>query len=405
MNLPRNMMNDVSRKIEVNSRKTLKTLTNKNPSDLLIVLGTGVSAAAAPGIPALGSWRSCLEAIIQAAAQLDVLHPADVAEFKRKTQKEPNLLVVAHDLIRKLSPRTGVTKPNFFQDCLLEVFENLENHIQNPVVLESIISLMDRGALVLTTNYDNLLEMYGQKQGKAMESLDLSDKVKVLLWSRGHNKYGVLHIHGIYTNPCDILLHPAGYKEVMQDLGLMAELQNLYRTKSFLFLGCGETLRDQIFQALFLDTVQNKWNLQHYMLVHKENEDRFFKLQVDLLLNGIKLMTYGETLKNFPEYLRGLALKIASNTSSELDYIINTSALLFAGKTMWQTYGTRATSSRAAPRLSSEDRVLGSYDLQALRLQRCNLRRCLRASAIQLPATSHQETQAGITGFFLMLQE
>lgn len=63
-----------------------------------------MSAAVAPGIPALCSWRSCIEAVIEAAEQLEVLHPGDVAEFRRKVTKDRDLLVVAHDLIRKMSP-------------------------------------------------------------------------------------------------------------------------------------------------------------------------------------------------------------------------------------------------------------------------------------------------------------
>uniref|UniRef100_A0A8D2AET1 Protein FAM118A n=1 Tax=Sciurus vulgaris TaxID=55149 RepID=A0A8D2AET1_SCIVU len=170
-----------NRNEQKSSRKFLKSLIRKQPQELLLVIGTGVSAAVASGIPA--------------AEQLEVLHPGDVAEFRRKVTKDRDLLVVAHDLIRKMSPRTGDTKPNFFQDCLMEVFDSLEHHIQNPVVLQSILSLMDRGTMVLTTNYDNLLEIFGQQQSKPMESLDLKDKTKVLQWARGHIKYGVLHIH------------------------------------------------------------------------------------------------------------------------------------------------------------------------------------------------------------------
>lgn len=86
------------------SRKFLKSLIRKQPQELLLVIGTGVSAAVAPGIPALCSWRSCIEAVIEAAEQLEVLHPGDVAEFRRKVLKDRDLLVVAHDLIRKMSP-------------------------------------------------------------------------------------------------------------------------------------------------------------------------------------------------------------------------------------------------------------------------------------------------------------
>lgn len=206
---------------EQKSRKFLKSLIRKQPQELLLVIGTGVSAAVAPGIPALCSWRSCIEAVIEAAEQLEVLHPGDVAEFRRKLTKDGDLLVVAHDLIRKMSPRTGDSKPNFFQDCLMEVFDDLERHIQNPLVLQSILSLMERGTMVLTTNYDNLLEIFGQQQSKPMESLDLKDKTKVLQWARGNIRFGVLHIHGLYTDPCGMVLDPSGYKDVTQDPEVM----------------------------------------------------------------------------------------------------------------------------------------------------------------------------------------
>ncbi|XP_070227556.1 protein FAM118A isoform X5 [Bos mutus] len=311
-----------NRSEQKSSRKFLKSLIRKQPQELLLVIGTGVSAAVAPGIPALCSWRSCIEAVIEAAEQLEVLHPGDVAEFRRKVTKDGDLLVVAHDLIRKMSPRTGDAKPNFFQDCLMEVFDDLERHIQNPLVLQSILSLMERGTMVLTTNYDNLLEIFGQQQSKPMESLDLKDKTKVLQWARGNVRYGVLHIHGLYTDPCGMVLDPSGYKDVTQDPEVMVAwhregsltvgepslpsvlsqevLQSLYRTKSFLFVGCGETLRDQIFQALFLYSVPNKVDLEHYMLVLKEGEDHFFKHQADMLLHGIKVVSYGDCFDYFP---------------------------------------------------------------------------------------------------------
>ncbi|XP_042323443.1 protein FAM118A [Sceloporus undulatus] len=314
-------------KCEQKSRKILKSLIRRQPRELLLVIGTGVSAAVAPGIPALCSWRSCIEAVIEAADQLEVLHPGDVAEFRKKVVKDRDLLVVAHDLIRKMSPRTGDVKPNFFQDCLMEVFDNLEQHIQNPVVLQSILRLMERGTMVLTTNYDNLLEIFGQQQNKPMVSLDLKDKDQVLQWAKGHVQYGVLHIHGLYTDPCGMVLDPSGYKDVTQDPEVMEALQNLYRTKSFLFLGCGETLRDQIFQALFLYTVKNKVDLEHYMLVLKENEDQFFKLQAEMLLHGIKVVSYGDGFESFPEYVQDLTNQICKQKSPDTHQVDSTTLL------------------------------------------------------------------------------
>lgn len=46
-------------------------------------------------------------------------------------------------------------------------------------LLQSVLHLMENGALVLTTNFDNLLELYAAHQGKHLESLDLTDEKKV----------------------------------------------------------------------------------------------------------------------------------------------------------------------------------------------------------------------------------
>lgn len=46
-------------------------------------------------------------------------------------------------------------------------------------LLQSVLDLMENGALVLTTNFDNLLELYAAHQGKHLESLDLTDEKKV----------------------------------------------------------------------------------------------------------------------------------------------------------------------------------------------------------------------------------
>ncbi|XP_060695872.1 protein FAM118A-like isoform X1 [Hemiscyllium ocellatum] len=309
-------------------RKFLKSLTRKEPCELLLVIGTGVSAAVAPHIPALCSWRSCIEAVINAAEDLEVLHPSDITEFRHKLTEDRDLLVLAHDLIRKMSPRTGDTKPNFFQDCLMEVFDNLNCHIQNPMLLDAILQLMDRGTMVLTTNYDNLLELFGQQQGKPMESVDLKCKDKVVQWARGLQKYSVLHIHGLFTDPCGLVLDPSGYKDVMHDQDLMEEFQELYRTKSFVFLGCGETLRDQIFQALFLYSVQDKVDLEHFMLVRKDSHDHFFKLQAEMLLHGIKIVSYGDRFECMPQYFHDLVTQICRRKSPDGSSADSTSPIL-----------------------------------------------------------------------------
>lgn len=136
------------------SRKFLKSLVRKQPQELLLVIGTGVSAAVAPGIPALCSWRSCIEAVIEAAEQLEVLHPGDVAEFRRKVTKDRDLLVVAHDLIRKMSPVSrgwAVCSPSLSSrghlcsGCLLMSLPKLESFLGAMVFVGLATSLDENG--------------------------------------------------------------------------------------------------------------------------------------------------------------------------------------------------------------------------------------------------------------------
>ena len=47
---------------------------------------------------------------------------------------------------------------------------------------------------------------------------------------------------------------------------LKREIQKLYENKSFLFLGCGWTVGDATFQALFLETVQDTSDWERFML-------------------------------------------------------------------------------------------------------------------------------------------
>lgn len=77
--------------------------------------------------------------------------------------------------------RTSNVRSTFFKDCLYEVFDNLESKIEDSgkQLLQSVLHLMEDGALVLTTNFDNLLELYAADQGKQLESLDLTDEKKV----------------------------------------------------------------------------------------------------------------------------------------------------------------------------------------------------------------------------------
>lgn len=43
----------------------------------------------------------------------------------------------------------------------------------------------------------------------------------MLEWAQEKRTLGVLHIHGVYTNPSSIVLHPAGYQNVLRNTQVM----------------------------------------------------------------------------------------------------------------------------------------------------------------------------------------
>ncbi|XP_063799766.1 protein FAM118B isoform X3 [Pseudophryne corroboree] len=296
------------------SRKLLPSLKTKKPQELVLVIGTGISAAVAPQVPALKSWKGLIQALLDAANDFDLLEEEESKKFQKCLHEDKNLIHVAHDLIQKLSPRTSNVRSTFFKDCLYEVFDDLESKMEDSgkQLLQSVLQLMENGALVLTTNFDNLLEIYAFHQGKQLESIDLTDEKKVLEWAQEKKKLSVLHIHGVYTNPSGIVLHPAGYQNVLRNTEVMREIQKLYETKSFLFLGCGRTVDDTTFQALFLEAVKHKSDLEHFMLVRKEDVDEFKKLRENMLDKGIKVISYGTEYTDLPEYFERLANEIST---------------------------------------------------------------------------------------------
>uniref|UniRef100_G1TK91 Family with sequence similarity 118 member A n=1 Tax=Oryctolagus cuniculus TaxID=9986 RepID=G1TK91_RABIT len=270
------------------SRKFLKSLIRKQPQELLLVIGTGVSAAVAPGIPALCSWRSCIEAVIEAAEQLEVLHPGDVAEFRRKVTKDQDLLVVAHDLIRKMSP------VSCFFFCLFV--------LERSSICWFTASWPQWPELGRSEARSSLRVSHAGAGAQAVEFVSSALLVgQVLQWARGHVKYGVLHIHGLYTDPCGMVLDPSGYKDVTQDPEVMVR---------FLLVGAGGCWGLRWPPALRL---WSEWfsRLRHYMLVLKEDEDHFFKHQADMLLHGIKVVSYGDCFAHFPGYVQDLATRIS----------------------------------------------------------------------------------------------
>lgn len=76
-------------------------------------------------------------------------------------------------------------------------------------------------------------------------------------------------------------------------------------------MGCGWTVDDTTFQALFLEAVKHKSDLEHFMLVRRGDVDEFKKLRENMLDKGIKVISYGDEYADLPEYFERLTSEIA----------------------------------------------------------------------------------------------
>lgn len=83
-----------------------------------------------------------------------------------------------------------------------------------------------------------------------------------------------------------------------------------------MFLGCGRTVDDTTFQALFLEAVKHKSDLEHFMLVRREDVGEFKKLRDNMLDKGIKVISYGDEYADLPEYFERLANEICNRDAS-----------------------------------------------------------------------------------------
>lgn len=61
---------------------------------------------------------------------------------------------------------------------------------------------------------------------------------------------------------------------------------------------------DITFQALFLEVVRHKFDLEHFMLVQRGGVDELKKFQIDMGDKGIFFVPYGNEYADLPEYFK-----------------------------------------------------------------------------------------------------
>ena len=261
--------------------------------DVLVVVGAGVSMGATRGNP-IASWTGLLEHGAERCREVCSLSD----DWLKKKQADlasgdmDDLLAVAETVASKL----GSPKGGEYRRWLRETVGGLRAASRD--VLEA---LRDLKVPIATTNYDGLLE-----EVTGRPAVTWQDGAKVERVIRGDDQ-GVLHLHGFWDRPETVILGIRDYEKILGDTHAQTMQKAIRATRTLLFVGCGEGLRDPNFGAFL------RWTQQ----VFPESEYRHFRLARDSEVAALQalhppaerifVLSYGPDHQDLGPFLRRLA--------------------------------------------------------------------------------------------------
>ncbi|MDQ1710820.1 MAG: hypothetical protein QOE45_270 [Frankiaceae bacterium] len=157
-------------------------------------------------------------------------------------------------------------------------------------------ALIDLGAPVATTNYDRLIE-----KSRGLPSATWQDPEEMQRIFRGLSD-GVVHLHGIWTQPESVVFGNKSYEDVLRDQPTQALQQAVAVTKSLLFVGVGQGGDDPNIGGL-LAWLANaaRWSSnRHFWLCLESEVDRIDK-------KLFSPVPYGRSHSDLAGFLRTLA--------------------------------------------------------------------------------------------------
>jgi hypothetical protein len=131
-----------------------------------------------------------------------------------------------------------------FPTWLESVFGSLSQEIRHPALLDALMALHKRGAILLTTNYDDILEKHC-----GLQRIGRSNQDDVSRYRRG-DLDRVFPLHGSYHDAHEVVLDTTDYYDVKNSDIVQDILRAFLQDRTMLFVGCGSGLEDPNFDAL-----------------------------------------------------------------------------------------------------------------------------------------------------------
>lgn len=262
---------------------------------LVVVVGAGVTLSATADIAGRPLPRLSWTGLIRNG--LDYLVTEGYVEASnRRTKRAYDALedVDTDSLLDAANIMAAQLNQNGQLPTWLEsVFGNLYAEVGHPATLEVLKALHEKGATLLTTNYDDILEKFC-----GLRRIGRSDPDDVQKFKRG-DLDGVFHIHGSYHDPYEVVLDTTDYYQVTHSDEVQSVLKSFLEFKTILFVGCGAGLEDPNFDALLKWTCERHKNLPHrHCLLVRDGDS--------LTYRPLVRVKYGADYHNLAAYLRKL---------------------------------------------------------------------------------------------------
>ncbi|KAI0842420.1 SIR2-like domain-containing protein [Hypoxylon sp. FL0890] len=223
-------------------RAVAKLRAELKAGKLAICVGSGVTLNS---VPEVERRRLGWQGLVMNAIQYVEDQARGIAEDnKRDIQAARRLLqsyrVTEHDLFEAINRVTHVMKKraDLYPGWLRHAFEGLYDKVANVDLLDSLKALQRKGAMLLTTNYDDLLEKHC-----GLPSLCASDTDGLYSFQR-KSLDAVFHPHGYWRDSDNVVLSAEHYYDVTRHEGVQETLRHILSTRTVLFVGCGGGLED-----------------------------------------------------------------------------------------------------------------------------------------------------------------
>jgi hypothetical protein len=272
----------------------------------VIIIGAGVTLSATADVSGRPLSRITWTGLIRNG--LDYLvGDGYVDRSNRRTKRayealedpDTDSLLGAANILRNQLARQGQ-----FPTWLETVFGSLHQEVRHPALLEVLKLVHEKGAILLTTNYDDLLERYC-----GLRRIGRSNQDDILRFRRG-DLDGVFHVHGSYHDPHEVVLDTTDYYQVMYSDEVQNMLKAFLDDKTIVFVGCGSGLEDPNFDALLKWASERQKNIpnRHCLLIRDGDSLKY---------RPLLRLKYGPDYQDLVPYLNKL-LDDGSNSTDTL---------------------------------------------------------------------------------------